>query len=392
MTRNDTHIPFLDHIRGIAVLIVFLFHCLGIGYGYDSLKWNGWFYDFNADPTFLALLPLTFGWVGVAIFFVVSGFCIHLSYERSRDKSNAVFFLRRFFRIYPPYLVALLIFSCLPPWHYIPFNTLDSLVMFGSHMFLVHNFDAKLFSGICTTFWSVAIEFQLYLIYPILIWFVRKLSWTRTLLILGVVEIAMRSYDAIFYEVYGTRGSYWIIGSPLYYWFSWSIGAAAADAFLLRRELPFAKVPPSVFLILMVITANIRPLSFFAFIFAALATICIMDRLLKGEMKWTSMVPKWIADHLRFAGLVSYSIYLLHFPVLTLVPRVMEKFFHGQHFHPLVMMLACVATWIPVLAASWVFYRIFEMPSIALGKKVIRHQVAAKEARQLASGDVAPDA
>ena len=163
------------------------------------------------------------------------------------------------------------------------------------------------------------------------------------------------------------------------------MGAAAADAFLHRRELPFARVPVLVFPALTILAANIRPFAPFAFVFAALATISIMDRLLKGQFKWTARVPPFISNHLRLAGLVSYSIYLLHFPMLTLVPRVMEKFFPGQHFHPLVMMLACVAMWIPVLVGSWIFYRFLELPSIELGKKLIRFRTKADGARRLAA-------
>jgi peptidoglycan/LPS O-acetylase OafA/YrhL len=51
------------------------------------------------------------GWVGVPIFFTVSGFCIHLSYQRSRENGFKRFFTRRFFRIYPPYLLAVLFFG-----------------------------------------------------------------------------------------------------------------------------------------------------------------------------------------------------------------------------------------------------------------------------------------
>ena len=49
--------------------------------------------------------------VGVAIFFVVSGFCIHLSFRRGAPGDWRGFFIRRFFRIYPPYFLAVLIFA-----------------------------------------------------------------------------------------------------------------------------------------------------------------------------------------------------------------------------------------------------------------------------------------
>ena len=105
----ERRIDFLDPIRGIAILLVFVFHSLGTAFGRDELPWGPWFRDFNVPGSFLLLLPATFGWVGVAIFFVVSGFCIHLSYSRLPQWS--LFLQRRFFRIYPPYLVALLFFA-----------------------------------------------------------------------------------------------------------------------------------------------------------------------------------------------------------------------------------------------------------------------------------------
>ncbi len=116
-TKNPTaggHLPFLDFLRGVAILSVFLFHCVGTTFGpVDQLVWNGSFRDFHVSKSFLALLPFTLGWCGVTLFFVISGFCIHLSHERSRDKHLSVFFLRRFFRIYPPFLVACLVFAAI---------------------------------------------------------------------------------------------------------------------------------------------------------------------------------------------------------------------------------------------------------------------------------------
>lgn len=118
------HFQFLDGARGVAILAVLLFHCIGVSFGRDQLSWNGWLRDFTASRSLLALLPISYGWVGVPIFFVVSGFCIHWSFLKSTPGIEAhaqpskihskfqwrSFFLRRFFRIYPRYLLTLLFF------------------------------------------------------------------------------------------------------------------------------------------------------------------------------------------------------------------------------------------------------------------------------------------
>jgi peptidoglycan/LPS O-acetylase OafA/YrhL len=100
MADPKRHIEFLDQVRGIAIVVVFLFHALGTACGYEQLPWGHCFRDFSVSQSFLLLLPFSFGWSGVAIFFVVSGFCIHLSFKRKADWPD--FFVRRFFRIYPP--------------------------------------------------------------------------------------------------------------------------------------------------------------------------------------------------------------------------------------------------------------------------------------------------
>ena len=136
MQRDEAHIAFLDHIRGFAILSVFVYHCFGAAFHFSKLNWNGWFPDFHTRGSFLAL-PFTFGWAGVPIFFVVSGFCIHLSHRRSSRKDMATFFTRRFFRIYLPYLVALLIFIYRD---YVHVKHIDGFAQMGSHFFLFRTF------------------------------------------------------------------------------------------------------------------------------------------------------------------------------------------------------------------------------------------------------------
>lgn len=352
--------------------MVFVFHALGISYGFDQLKWDGWWRSFDAPTSFLVLSPITLGWIGVPIFFVVSGFCIHLSHQRSSDTRISLFYLKRFFRIYPPYLAALLVFSFLPPWSYIPLNSRESITQFLSHVFMVHNYGESTFYGINSTFWSVAVESHLYLIYPILLAIVHRSGWKTALAISVTTEIGLRGFAAFQFAATENHAPYWMIGAPVFYWFSWSVGAAAADAWLNRRPLPFQRIPLVVFPLLMVLTSFFKPLAMFSFVFASLGTVSLIQFLLDRTNHAGGTHEGFLLKHLRLAGTVSYSIYLLHFPILVLVPKFVGKLLPAEGRNPMLLMAACTACWIPVLAGSWLFYQTVEKPSITFGKRVLR--------------------
>lgn len=361
--------------------MVFVFHCLGVSYQFDQLAWNGWWRGFDRPASFLALLPVTFGWIGVPVFFVVSGFCIHLSHMKSPDPRVSVFYLKRFFRIYPPYLVALFIFSFLPPWRYIPLNNAESVTQFLSHFLMVHNYGKETFYGINSTFWSVAVESHLYLIYPLLLLLAGRSGWKTALAVTVVTELGLRGFAAFRFAMDDAPAPYWMIGAPVFYWFSWSIGAAAADAWLHQRPQPFARTPLWLFPLLMAGTSFFKPLAMFSFMFASLAMLPVIRVLLARGARDGNHPEGILGRHLRLAGTVSYSIYLIHFPLIAMMPKVIGKFQPSWVSHPLLVFAVCVLAWFPVMAASRVFYQLFEKPSIALGKHVLRKWLPPLESR-----------
>jgi len=329
----------------------------------------------------------------VAIFFALSGFCIHLSYERSKPGGIGPYAVRRFFRIYPSFLIALLFFALLFPPTRLHFDSPDDFVQLFSRIFLVHNLDPSTFWGINGVFWSVAVEVQLYVLYPILLLYsVRRWGWNRTILLTCFLELFLRSY-VWFFAITGINWelSYLFTQGPLAYMFSWAIGAKLASDMLANRKLFLSDIPLVLWLGLLLISLFFKPMYVFAFpLFSLCAVSWIARSLTTG--KYLLPLPKMLNAHLHWVGLLSYSMYLLHQPFLNVAPVLLQSAFPGEFIHPIYKLLACLAMYPLILFMSWVFYRYVELPSIGAGKWLIRMRMAGREnlgkdpARQSAFG------
>jgi peptidoglycan/LPS O-acetylase OafA/YrhL len=152
------HIPALDGIRGLAVILVFVFHA------------------FRFTPAQTPLAALLHGiaercWIGVDLFFVLSGYLITGILLRARDEENyyQVFYARRALRILPLYYVVM--FGWMLAVHNWP--PIKTQVWFW---FNVSNFPTAFNPDLIpylTHYWSLAIEEQFYLLWPAM---VRRLS------------------------------------------------------------------------------------------------------------------------------------------------------------------------------------------------------------------------
>jgi peptidoglycan/LPS O-acetylase OafA/YrhL len=365
MTAKDgkqNHIGFLDHFRGVAILAVFMGHALNVSLGEDFDRAGETFPAYFIRVVLVSMHCLYDA--GVPIFFVVSGFCIHMSYQQ-QGRNWAGFFIRRFFRIYPPYLFAVLFFAVIYPLT--RFDIFRGWQQMVYHLLLIHNLRIGAFSGINPSFWSIGVEVQLYLLYPALLWLASRLSWRLALGSLALLELGMRAACIIHPRF---LGDYWFIGSPFYFWFSWSLGAAMADAHLQNRPLPLAKFSPALWLALAAFCHYARPLQMFVFPAYAVLTTIILGRMLTRN-GFIFQFPQFCRNHLRITGVCSYSIYLLHQPLLASVSGVLHYFYSGA-ISPMLVYVTCVLSWLVIMPLGWLCWRLLELPSIACGKQIIR--------------------
>src|SRR5215211_701249 len=107
-----TRLRGIDALRGIAALGVVFYHAVEQG---DKVLPNNVF----QYPIRLVQFASSFGYIGVFLFFVISGFCIHLQWARAQtagiepDIRFGAFWRRRIRRLYPPYIITLLLFLLL---------------------------------------------------------------------------------------------------------------------------------------------------------------------------------------------------------------------------------------------------------------------------------------
>jgi peptidoglycan/LPS O-acetylase OafA/YrhL len=177
----ESRLGAIDALRGIAALCVVVYHArstlwTGVGNLFST-------YGLSANPQVwigYATYPLSYGWLGVTLFFVLSGYCIHRRGAAVLRKGNGVaglnwgqFFKRRLWRIYPTYIAALIL-GGLIDFYLLRESTLVepkeasySVASFLASVFAMQGYSAPFF-GTNMVFWTLAMELHLYAAYPIL--------------------------------------------------------------------------------------------------------------------------------------------------------------------------------------------------------------------------------
>ncbi len=169
------HIDVWDGLRGLAILLVVWFHVWQVTwYNVPGTEWAG--------PA---------GFIGVEIFFFISGCCLFYPYarfmwEKRTQPQIGHFFYRRMIKILPSYYLSLILFvTVLQPEFWQHPNAIKELAM---HIFFIENFDSGVASSINGVYWSLAVEVQFYLIFPwIAMAMVRRPIVVGSLMIAGAI-------------------------------------------------------------------------------------------------------------------------------------------------------------------------------------------------------------
>lgn len=355
-----SHYPVLDGLRGIAILLVVLNH------------------NFSFIPYF------NYGWLGVDLFFVLSGFLITDILVNTRNTKNYFknFYARRMLRIFPLYYLSLLLFLViLPALPSFPLN----VRWYQEHQWwfwvYLQNW-TLIFQNDYTAvalnhFWSLAVEEQYYLLWPFIIILVKS---PRKLLVVCLIALIT------------------VIVARLYIWnnreefasWQWLFLFTRIDGILIGSMLALiyhinkdALRTYTTYLILLLAAFNFliyfikQDPGFPAWAIAGYTTFAAVFALLVHEgAKRDNKVVNIVCGNavLRFLGKYSYGFYIFHWPIFLLVKPYTDEWTSKMIIpgsYPQLIVSAILAT-LAGLIVSIISFHLFEKHFLKLKKHFVK--------------------
>lgn len=361
------HLKKVDVLRGLAVLGVVCCHYLPAITNPHEPEWAGCWLNLKAGHGLrLWTYPIGLGWTGVSLFFVISGFCIHssfLKYELGGGLWSGFlpsFLQRRFWRIYPAFLVAFGAFYLLAIRHGLLKDPSFSL---WPHVLLVDNLSAQWLESLKSinlAFWSLAVEVQFYLLFPIILLLRARVGLQRCLWGSAFVS-AVCSALAIHFQDWNEAPSFFLWHFTLILFVDWVLGAVLAEAYFSGRRLFRLSAVQIAAFGLLASAVNLNKITAACLGFTAFSVwwAMVMDCYLAN-----SNTCNWLERLLVPIGLCSYSIYLWHEPLLGRLLYRMAGTIHS----PVKAVLLFPPVLATVLAVGYASYRLIELPGIEAGK------------------------
>ncbi len=343
---NFNRYPTLDLFRAIAALSVFV---------HQFYQQNADFFDKNYNSPFLSLLG---GW-GVTLFFVISGFCIHhsrlLSVEKNGRFDLMQYFFRRFFRIYPGFVVCVLVFFFVGQHFTSNLVPNSQPIAIFMHLGIISSFFVDYNVGINKVLWSVVVECHFYIIYAML-W--RKFTGVNSTIRMLLLSLFIGAATFVLSVTLFPQGAERVLIQKIFLasWWVWCLGVLVAEL-IYKRSIFFKTTFANRTALLAIIIISFG-IAYLPSLYSLQLQRFALPFLCAGLI-YFALQDTYSINHVRslyLIGVVSFSLYLYH--PLALMIGVQLKL---DLFWQAILVFPCGITF------AILGYYLIEKPGVALG-------------------------
>jgi peptidoglycan/LPS O-acetylase OafA/YrhL len=365
-TTERSYVAALTGLRGAAALFVFLYHY--------SMLHPGIRLDLQI-PLIGSVLqfPMGFGFAGVDVFFVLSGFLLTLPFARAAlgagpQPQLGTYFKRRFLRVFPAYYAQLFLILIIGAW-FLSWKP-QTIPSFVAHLLMYFNIGWDPVRPIVGVWWTLPVEMGFYLLLPLLALLMRPRLWVVTLLFGITVSIVYRMWAASHFGPQGVDLAFLaasqLPGSLTEFLFGASAAIIVQMVNVKNKLRPSAWMLDFMFILGIALTYGwfyqvVLPagleywLGHWSMIIAPLVLgLALSTSVL--SLYWGSRIGTFLLANrvMYFLGLISYSLYLWHFVIMQQIQYVLAESY-GNLSHWVTFPLSTGAV---ILAASASYYAI----------------------------------
>ncbi len=356
---NRRYLPAIDHLRALAALLIFYYHA------YQLTYWDQVYHRLPTatewiHSTQFFMATLIEGHTAVSLFLVISGFI--LTYGSLDSELNVKkFFANRALRILPLLGAVMLIGTWM-------LNYTDLILFLQRLTPLGGGLDLGPWTGVA---WSLAIEAQLYLMFPFIHAALRRGSVSVPLKILALTYLLRLGGLAA--GVTLVNLTYWTTLGHIEQFLAGAVAAAVVRRYPPGRWLGW--LAPVWVLGIFAVLHEYHLLGGFHVdawwrIFFPTVEAIMWTGLVVTWLEASRALPAFVSSVIKYVGEISYSIYLLHYPIVfILVNR--HWYFKPEDLTKGILLSATFIYLPAVLFASWLTYTLIEKPFLDLRRRYV---------------------